>query len=92
MNKKDIFIGLLLGLLLGFVGFVIVISLLSESGTSLMEGFTYMQNIGSIGKVITLGAIPNFILFFVLLNKNKELMAKGVILSMFVLTVFTLIL
>lgn len=92
MNKKDIIIGLLLGLLLGFVGFVIVISLLSESGTSLMDGFTYMRNIGSIGKVITLGAIPNLVLFFILLNKNKDLMAKGVILSMFVLIIISLLL
>ena len=51
-----------------------------------------MRQAGMIGKVITLGAVLNLILFFILLNKNKELMARGIILAMFFLTVLTLIL
>jgi hypothetical protein len=90
MNKKDIFIGLLLGLFGGFIGCFIVLKLFTNS--DFVTGFNYMKNDGSIGKIITLGAIPNLLLFFFLIKKNKDLMARGVILSMFVLTIITLIL
>ncbi|MEZ4786585.1 MAG: hypothetical protein R2790_01550 [Flavobacterium haoranii] len=92
MQKKDILIGLLFGLLLGFAGFLIVVMLLSNGSTTIMENYSYLKNNGSIGKVITLGAVPNLLLFFFFLNKNKEMMARGVILSMLVLTIITLLL
>jgi hypothetical protein len=44
-----------------------------------------------LGKIITLGAIVNLVLFFILLKFNKELMARGVVLGMILLTVITLI-
>ncbi len=89
-NKKDIFIGFLLGLLGGFIGCFIVLQFFTEVG--FVNGFSAMRQAGMIGKVITLGAVLNLILFFILLNKNKELMARGIILAMFFLTVLTLIL
>lgn len=92
MDKKDLFIGLLLGLIVGLIGTAVVIMLMTASGTSITEGYHYMKSSGSIGKVITLGAIPNLLLFFVLLKKNKDLMARGIILALFVLTIITLVL
>jgi len=90
MQKKDFFIGILLGLIGGFIGFVIASQLFTD--LNLSDGFKLMQESGLIGKVITLGAILNLILFFMLLKYNRDLMAKGVILAMFVLTILTLIL
>lgn len=90
MNKKDLFIGLLLGLLIGILGTVIVILIMTKGNQSINDGFQYMRNVGSIGKVITLGSIPNLLFFFFLLKKNKELMARGIILSLFILTIVTL--
>lgn len=92
MDKKDLFIGLFLGLVVGLIGTALVIILMTASGTSITEGYYYMKSSGSIGKVITLGAIPNLLLFFVLLKKNKDLMARGIILALFVLTIITLVL
>lgn len=89
-NKKDFIIGFLIGILGSFVGCFIVLQFFTKAG--FIEGFTMMREAGMIGKVITLGAILNLIIFYFLLNKNKELMARGVILAMFVLTVLTLIL
>ena len=51
-----------------------------------------MRQAGMIGKVITLGSVPNLILFFILLKKNKDLMARGIILAMFILVIITLFL
>ena len=92
MNKKDLFIGLLLGLLIGILGTVVVILIMTKGNQSISDGFQYMRNVGSIGKVITLGAIPNLLLFFLLLKKNKEMMARGIILALFILTIVTLVL
>ncbi|BCY27528.1 hypothetical protein [Flavobacterium okayamense] len=92
MKKKDLFVGLVLGLIIGLLGTLVVILIMTKGNQSLSNGFQYMRNIGSIGKVITLGAIPNLLLFFYLLKKNKEMMARGIILALFILTIVTLVL
>lgn len=92
MSKKDLFIGLILGLIIGFLGTATVILIMTKGNQSLTNGFLYMRGVGSIGKVITLGAIPNLLLFFFLLKKNKEMMARGIILALFILTIITLVL
>ncbi|VXC01055.1 conserved membrane hypothetical protein [Flavobacterium sp. 9AF] len=90
IQKKDIFIGFFIGFLTAFIGTFVVLYLFTNQG--LVEGFSNMKKAGMIGKVITLGCIPNLILFFILLKKNKDLMARGVILSMFLLVILTVIL
>jgi hypothetical protein len=90
MNKKDLFYGLLLGLIVGLIGTAVVILIMTKGKISIIDGFYYMKNVGSIGKIITLGSIPNLLLFFFLLKKNKELMARGIILALFILTILTL--
>lgn len=92
MNKKDLIIGFLLGLLIGILGSVIVILIMTKESQSINDGFQYMRSVGSIGKIITLGAIPNLLLFFFLLKKNKEMMARGIVLALFILTIITLVL
>lgn len=90
MQKRDLFIGLGFGLITCFISLLLVIMLFTKLPIS--EGFDYVKNSGTMGKVVTLAAIPNFILFFVLLKKDKDLMAKGIILSMFIITAISLIL
>jgi hypothetical protein len=90
MQKKDFFIGILLGLVGGFIGCFIALKIYTD--LNFIDGFKMMQQGGLIGKVITLGAILNLILFFVLLKLNKDLIARGVIFAMFFLTILTLVL
>lgn len=90
MKKTDLLIGFLIGLLGAFLGTFFALQFLTEQG--FLEGFKLMKQEGTIGKVITLGAIPNLIVFFILLKKNKDLMARGIVLSMFLLTIITLVL
>lgn len=92
MSKKDLFTGLILGLIISVLGTIVVILIMAKGGQTISDAFQYMRNAGSIGKVITLGAIPNLLLFFLLLKKNKEMMARGIILSLFILTIVTLVL
>jgi hypothetical protein len=44
---------------------------------------------GVLGKVMALGAVLNIAAFYVLLQKKKELMARGVILATIVLAIIT---
>jgi hypothetical protein len=89
MKNKDIIIGFLIGLAGAFVGCFIFLEFFTEYG--FIDGFSVMKNGGFLNKVITLGAILNLIIFFILLQKNKDTMAKGVVFAMLILTIITLI-
>ena len=90
MEKKDLIIGFLIGIIGAFVGCFIFLEFFTEYG--FIKGFAAMKNAGILNKVITLGAILNLIIFFILLQKNKDTMAKGVVFSMLIITIITLVL
>lgn len=89
MEKKDLIIGFLIGIIGAFVGCFIFLEFFTEYG--FIKGFSVMKNSGILNKVITLGAILNLIIFFILLQKNKDTIAKGVVFSMLIITIITLI-
>ena len=88
MAKKDFFIGIILGIIVAFIGSFLFLKLFSSIEIDL--ALQYLKSNGNMGKVITLGALLNVGLVFLLFKKNKDMMAKGVIFSIFILTVFTL--
>lgn len=90
MKYKDLLLGMILGFLITYIGVVIFLQFFTSYDP--FSDLQLIKNEGILGKVITLGAILNFIVFFVLLKKNKELMARGIVLSMILITVFTLFL
>ena len=55
-----------------------------------MMGVETMKFEGRLGKLITLGSILDLVAFAILLKLNKEMMARGVILAVIVITIFTL--
>lgn len=88
MNKIDLVYGFFIGLLTAGLGSFIFIELATDY--SFFEGILAMKLNGYLGKIITLGAILDLILFYVLLKFNKELMARGVVLALIALTLITL--
>lgn len=88
MRKID----LLYGILLGFFGAILGSFIFIESFTnySFVEGIAAIKSGGNLGKIITLGAILNLVIFFFLLKKNEEVMARGVVLATIILTIITL--
>ncbi len=88
-DKKDLIIGILLGIIGAIVGCFIFLEFFTNF--DFMDGVTEMKKRGILNKVITLGAILNLIIFFILLQKNKDVMAKGVVLAMFIITIITLV-
>lgn len=87
MQKKDLLLGVFIGLAVSFIGSFLFITLFTSM--SFIEGFTNLKEQGSLGKLITLGALLNVAVVFFLFKKNKDVMAKGVILSIFILTIYT---
>lgn len=55
-----------------------------------MTGIQAMQSEGKIGKLVTLGSILDLVVFGILLKMNKEIMARGVILSVIIIAIITL--
>ncbi|RAR74116.1 hypothetical protein [Flavobacterium aciduliphilum] len=88
MKKTDLFIGFFIGLFTTFLGVFIFLKCFTE-----LKTFTDLQLVkseGVLGKVITLGAILNIFVFFLLLKINKELMARGIVLATLLLAILTL--
>lgn len=90
MQKKSLFKGFILGILLAWVGTYLFVTLVTKY--DFWEGWQLMKNQGNIGKLITLGAVPNLILFFLLLKLQKEMMARGVVLATITIAILSIIL
>lgn len=88
MRKIDLFIGVAIGFVAAILGSFIVIKFFTNE--SFLNGLYMMRAQQLLGKIITLGAILNIVIFFVLLKYNKDLMARGVVLATIILTVVTL--
>jgi hypothetical protein len=90
MNKMDLLYGCILGLVLALVGASLFIFAFTDY--DVLVGFRVLRANNALGKLITLGALPNFVAFFVLLRMGRELMARGVVLATIVLAIITLVL
>jgi hypothetical protein len=88
MKKTDLIIGLLIGLLTAMFGSLLYLIIFTNFNS--INDLQIIKQQGILGKVITLGTILNIVVFFILLQKKKEMMARGIVLSMIVLTLFTL--
>ncbi len=88
MKKIDLFYGIIIGIITSVIGSYIFI--VAFTHYSFLGGLQILKFEGKLGKIITLGAILNLVLFFGLLKYDKELMARGVILAMIILTIITL--
>jgi cellulose synthase/poly-beta-1,6-N-acetylglucosamine synthase-like glycosyltransferase len=89
MNKKDIFIGFIIGIFTSLIGSYLFITIFTQFDIS--TGIQTIKKNGYLGKVITLGSTLDLAVFAVLLKKDKELMAGGVILAVIVLALSTLL-
>jgi hypothetical protein len=87
-NKlKGLAAGLFIGLMTTFIGTYLFVTIIMES--EFVFGLEIVKKQGDLGKVITLGAVLNLIVFFTLLKFNKEMMARGVILGTILLAFLT---
>ncbi len=90
MKKSDLFIGFFMGIVAAFLGAFVF--LLTFTNLDSLEGLSLVREQGIMGKLITLGAIINLLIFFILLKNNKDLMARGVVLATIILAIITMFL
>lgn len=79
MIKQNVFTGFLTGIAANIAGVMLYISLLSNADidTTLKDA---VEN-DYLGKIIALGAVLNFLPFFVFLKKKQNYHARGVLLA-----------
>ncbi|NUY82527.1 hypothetical protein HUK80_16605 [Flavobacterium sp. MAH-1] len=90
MDRTDLVLGIFLGLTGALAGSFIFITLFTPY--TVADGLFIIRESGQISKILSLGAIVNLAIFFGLLKFKKDVIAKGVLLSMFVITLATIIL
>lgn len=89
MNKIDLLTGFIIGILASLLGIYIFITFFTHF--DVMTGIQTMKSQGQLGKIITLGSILDLVVFGVLLQFNKEIMARGVVLAVITMAVITLL-
>lgn len=87
MNKKDILAGFIAGIFTSLLGSYLFITFFTPFDFS--TGIQTIKEYGYLGKIITLGTLLDLAVFAFFLKRNKEFMARGVILSVIVLAIST---
>lgn len=88
MNKIDLLIGFVIGILACVLGIFLFITFFTDF--NFRTGIESMKSEGKLGKLITLGSILDLVTFGILLKLNKEIMARGVVLAVIIIAIVTL--
>ncbi len=90
MNKKDLIIGILVGIVANAVGLIATATILGQGDdfTTVIEAAIKE---GFLGKLISLGAILNLIAFFIFIKKRQDYRARGVLIATVFIAIFTFI-
>ena len=88
--KKDIIIGIFVGLIANDIGLYFTATFLGK-GDDFTPVIKAAADEGFLGKLISLGAILNLIAFFVFIKKKQDYRARGVLLITVFIAVFTFV-
>lgn len=92
MIKKQVFTGFLVGLIANGVGVLIgafILSQFSEFNDGIFDIIKASKNEGFLGKLLSLGAILNLIVFFLFLKQKQDYKARGVLLATVLVAIIT---
>lgn len=90
MIRKHVLIGFLVGLIANAIGLLLAATLLGK-GDDFLDVIKAAQAEGFLGKLISLGAILNLIVFFIFIKKKQDYKARGVLLATIVVAVLTFV-
>lgn len=88
--KKEIIIGVCISLFATFTGGFLYLEYFSKF--SFLETLQLIKQGNLYGKVLSIAAIPNLFVFFILLKKNQDYRARGVLLTSIIIAITTFIL
>lgn len=78
-NRKELFIGFVVGIIANTIGTFLYIILFSDLG--IVETFEAAVSQGHIGSLLALGAILNLLAFFGFLKLRRDQRARGVLMA-----------
>jgi hypothetical protein len=88
--RKEILIGVLVALFTTFFAVMVYVEYFFKFNFE--DTLQMVKERNLYGKVLSLAAIPNLIVFFVFLKKKQDARAKGVLMATFLIAFTTLIL
>jgi hypothetical protein len=88
--RKEILIGVLVALSTTFFAVIVYVEYFFKFNFD--DTLQMVKERNLYGKVLSLAAIPNLIVFFVFLKKKQDARAKGVLMATFLIAFTTLIL
>ncbi|AJA68704.1 hypothetical protein HX045_13840 [Myroides odoratimimus] len=88
---KDKIVHILIGFVGGVVATVVGIELylLLFTNYELFSDFSFINNIGLVGRITAIGSLLNLLLFTFFINRRLDFMARGCILAVIILTIIT---
>lgn len=89
MIRKEVFIGLIVGLIANFIGIYLYLTFFSEQG--FVESLQMAKANDFLGKIVSIGAILNLGAFFIFIKKKKDYRARGVLLATVLIAVGTFV-
>ena len=93
MRNRNLFIGIISGIIANFLGFIIVARLMLTEEFSLINLTNVVKQLyddGLLNKLISLGAFLNLLIFFFFLKTNQDTKAAGVLISTIMIALLTI--
>ncbi|MBT8304844.1 MAG: hypothetical protein KJP09_10270 [Bacteroidia bacterium] len=79
MIKREVIIGLIVGILANLLGVFLYLTFFSDEG--FMESLRIAKANDFLGKIISIGAILNLVAFFIFIRNKQDYRARGVLLA-----------
>ena len=86
--KKNIFIGILVGIIANAIGLILTATLLGN-GDDFTTVIKAAAEEGFLGKLISLGAVLNLFSFFIFIKRKEDYRARGVLIATVLIAVST---
>lgn len=93
MRNRNLFIGIISGIIANFLGFIIVARLMLTEEFSLINLTNVVKQLyddGLLNKLISLGAFLNLLIFFFFIKTNNDTKAAGVLISTIMIALLTI--
>lgn len=82
MIKKEVFIGFIMGIIATISGVTLCTLIISKvKSVSFDQVLSNFQAEDKLWMLLALGAIPNLLVFFLMLKKNLDYRARGIVLA-----------
>ncbi len=91
MHKKNVLIGLTIGLIANIIGLLIITQIFGK-GDGIFKVLNNAIANDFLGKLLSLAAVLNIITFFYFILKKQDAKAKGVLLATMLIALLTLLL